>query len=368
MKVFHVLFSVGTGGAERFVVDLSNAMADVLDEIYIVTIKDDKIGDSSFYKDEISNKVKYINLNRNILTFSTFVFLYNFLRKESPDIVHFHAGNLIFWFIFPIIFLRKIRYVQTLHSQAQNEYGSKIRMLIRKFLYKRKYVSVITISPSNDNSFRKVYETQSLSCIYNGRATPNLSPNYNIIQKEILQLKNNQDTLMFCHVARFNKIKNQSMLVQAFNDLIDENLNVVLLIIGDHFDTVEGIKVKNIARNGIYFLGPKKNIIDYLTICDFFCLSSFYEGMPITLIEAYSTGCIPVTTPVSGCIDIIKDGLTGFISPDFTKESYKTTIKRAIEERYKIKRSQLVEYYKQNLSMSKCCSLYCCAYQKILLQ
>jgi len=39
--------------------------------------------------------------------------------------------------------------------------------------------------------------------------------------------------------------------------------------------------------------------------------------MPITLIEAFACGCIPVGTPVSGFNDVVTDGANGFIAKDF---------------------------------------------------
>lgn len=47
---------------------------------------------------------------------------------------------------------------------------------------------------------------------------------------------------------------------------------------------------------------------------DIFCLSSNFEGMPITLLEASLAGLPAVSTPVCGAVDLIKDGVNGFLS------------------------------------------------------
>lgn len=53
-----------------------------------------------------------------------------------------------------------------------------------------------------------------------------------------------------------------------------------------------------------------------------FCLSSLNEGLPITILEAYSVGCPVIATPVGGCKNVVKKGETGYLSKDLSRESY----------------------------------------------
>ena len=68
--------------------------------------------------------------------------------------------------------------------------------------------------------------------------------------------------------------------------------------------------------------------------------------------------CIPISTPVSGVIDLIEDGKTGFISNDFTEESYIKTLVRFVENYKKIDKELLYELYKENYSIEKCSISY----------
>jgi glycosyltransferase involved in cell wall biosynthesis len=46
------------------------------------------------------------------------------------------------------------------------------------------------------------------------------------------------------------------------------------------------------------------------------CLPSYYgEGVPMSLLEAASTGLPIVTTDVAGCREVVKDGDNGFLIP-----------------------------------------------------
>ena len=49
---------------------------------------------------------------------------------------------------------------------------------------------------------------------------------------------------------------------------------------------------------------------------DLYALSSLWEGLPITLLEAMACGCVPVSTDVDGCDEVIEQDVSGvLISP-----------------------------------------------------
>ena len=48
---------------------------------------------------------------------------------------------------------------------------------------------------------------------------------------------------------------------------------------------------------------------------DVLAMSSLWEGLPLTLLEAMATGCVPVSTDVDGCADVIEDGTSGRLVP-----------------------------------------------------
>ena len=64
---------------------------------------------------------------------------------------------------------------------------------------------------------------------------------------------------------------------------------------------------------------------------DIFCLSSNYEGMPITLLESSLAGVPAASTPVCGAVDLIQNGINGYLSKDHSLEEYKLALIKVIE-------------------------------------
>jgi glycosyltransferase involved in cell wall biosynthesis len=61
-----------------------------------------------------------------------------------------------------------------------------------------------------------------------------------------------------------------------------------------------------------HFLGNRDDIPEILAAADVFLLTSRWEGLPLTLIEAMAMGKAIVATQVDGVLDVIEDNVTGY--------------------------------------------------------
>lgn len=89
-----------------------------------------------------------------------------------------------------------------------------------------------------------------------------------------------------------------------------------LLIVGDGPDTN---KYKKIAKGicGVEFAGHSNNVQSYYKRSKIFMMTSIWEGLPMTLIEAMHYGCVPVVFDSFAAVhDLIKNGETGYIIPN----------------------------------------------------
>ena len=357
MKILEVVPQLAAGGGERFVVDLSNELAKSND-VVLYTFHNDNIGGNGFYRDEIVHNVKYIN--EHLDGSSKFKMMVSFLRlvkKENPDVIHYHMCYI--WGILVYFFYgwRKKIYM-TVHGNVAKSYSTLIHKIVMNTFARIGWLHVITISDDNHRIFKKYYPSVNAALIYNGRAPLSISKSIAEVRHEIELYKNSMTTTVFIHVARFHPIKNQKMLVVAFNSFVQQGNDAILLIVGK-FDTCPEVdEIKNIAGPSIHFLGLKKNVPDYLSCSDVFCLSSLHEAMPISVIEAVNMGLAIVSTPVSGSMDVVKEGVTGYISSGHTPEEFCQALSKLYLEKESILKNAKMEASNSQFTMERCAKYY----------
>jgi len=93
------------------------------------------------------------------------------------------------------------------------------------------------------------------------------------------------------HVGNFTEPKNHLFIVDVFNELQKKQPNSRLVLIGDgHLRLVIEAMVEDLGiSDKIDFLGVRTDIPDLCKMLDVFIFPSFYEGLPVTLIEAQAT-------------------------------------------------------------------------------
>ena len=348
MKILQIIFSLSSGGAERFVVDLSNELSKTND-VTLMTLKDDTVDAESrnFYKFDLSPRVHYLNLGLEdgALHPSYPWKIYKAIKAISPEIVHFHLIKMLQYCYLAVRMLGgRMTFVETIHNDLYSAgYTSRFRRLAYHTLLKKGLLRYAALSDTNFRQVRKEYPKAKSACIYNGRAPMVPTALYDKVKEEIDSYKGNADTKVILHVARCAPQKNQQLLIRSFNAIRNAGRNAVLLIIGANYDSVLGKELRKLACPGIHFLGTRKNIADYMLLSDIFALSSSFEGMPITLLEAMLSGSPMVSTPVTGAVDVV-DGKNGVLSKDFTQESYVAALNKVLNN---------YDFYKANAMKGK---------------
>ncbi len=323
MKIVQLIPQLASGGAERFVVDLSNELSKSHDVVLIVSSS--LIDEKAFYLQEVSRGVKVCSLDKKIgLDIAYLYRLYKVIKMEKPDVVHTHLGTFLHFALMKWFF-PKIKFVHTVHCLAQFESGGGLHKMLKKIFFKTNWCQAVNISYASDLSFKKCYgEKVSTKIIYNGRADeifrdddndkvflPRVPGRYNLIS-----------------VGHISNVKNHVLLCTAITQLTDKGTPLELHMFGRFADKGLVEKIKSLKNPHIHMLGEVENPRRYFANADAFCMSSIREGMPISLIEAMSCGLIPICTPVGGVVEMIDDGKTGFLSHDLSVESYVEAIER----------------------------------------
>lgn len=148
-----------------------------------------------------------------------------------------------------------------------------------------------------------MYGKEPFEVYNNGIDTEKFKFNLEVRQKVRKEFDFDESKTVFAHVGRFHHQKNHNFLIDIFKAYTDRNADCSLFLIGTgplHEKIKE--KVKKLGLNEkVYFLNNRSDVPDLLCASDLFLFPSFYEGLPLTLVEAQTSG-LPVV-----CSDSITD-------------------------------------------------------------
>lgn len=354
MRIIQFINQLGSGGAERFVVDLANEQAARGHDVTLLMLRSDADPLFGFNCKFVSEKVKLISLKLAPgIRLKDISLVIRTIRSINPDVVHSHLGVLPY--LLPFAFMRSnVKFFHTVHSLAHFDTQSRLICVINKICFS-KHVNAVTISKECSKSFKDYYKLNDCAQIDNGRAAVGASSDFESFSEQMSCLKRP----VFVHVARYAHEKNQELLVDAFNDLSSQGIPFTLLVVGENYHKVPELVAK--ACENIRFEGVRNNVGDYLLISDYFCLSSRVEGMPISALEAMSCGLPIVCTPAGGLVDVVVDGVNGILSKDQSKQEYLRAIEKAMNTQFD--KEKIKSIFCENYSIVHCANKYINLYQ-----
>lgn len=321
MRILQVLATLVSGGAEHCAVELTNELIRQGYKCDIVTLFD--VEENNDLVKKLNPQVKFYTLHKKLgLDLRCYSRLYRFIKEGQYDVVHAHVGAIPY-LLLSTLFLRKVKFVATIHSEARREAGKSISKWNRFIMFQHGLCTPVTISEESKQSFDDYYKMNA-PLVYNGVSE--------YIAGKSLSLRDNENQLLFIHPASCQVVKNQRLLFKAFSRLSKEYTNVKLYWLGNnktYYDLYKSLVPE--MPNTVIYLGVVPNVRDYLAQADAMCLSSIMEGMPMTIIEAFSVGCPSLCTPVGGIVNMIKNGENGMLSDDLKEESYYKMLKSFCE-------------------------------------
>ena len=364
MKILQIIPSLGSGGAERFVVDLCNELSHQGEDVCLCIVQNPEESDYGFYLPDLDPSVKFISLQQSKgFSFKNIKLFHQVIQEIKPNVIHGHLGVLLYFYVLKLLNWNA-QFFYTIHTLAEKSSPGFLNRGINLFYFGLKLIKTITISNECNKSYKQYYGLSNACMINNGRSALQQSLLFQNIKEEVRKYKKNDSDLVFIHIARFHSQKNQKVLINAFNQLSKEYPNVILLILGDWSHCSEAIELTSQAGENIYIIGTKPNVADYLLLSDAFCLTSLYEGLPISLIEAISCGCVPICTAVGGIVDVVSHGVNGYLSVNTDETSYLNTLKLFLNQPLAISKETLINLYKNNYSISQSAVLHISLYHK----
>lgn len=187
--------------------------------------------------------------------------------------------------------------------------------------------------------------------------------------KEFVESKKNGN-LLIGNVGRLCEQKGMEYFIEAAVKVYHKYPNVRFYIVGDGeaMDRLKRMAYERLPEGVLKFLGFRSDIQNIISQLDFIVLSSLWEGLPLTPIEAYSVGKTIVATAVDGTVEIVRDRVDGFLVEPGNADAIAEKIIYLIEhpEKRKEMEKAAFEQYENSFSFSKLAKSYKEYYERLI--
>ena len=286
-----------------------------------------------------------INMSRKITPFQDLKSLWemwNFLRKEKPQIVHTHTPKAG---IIGMLAARLAGVPHRLHTVAGLPLmeATGIKRKILNFVEKLTYSSATRVYPNSKGLYDFILQnnfTQSnkLKIIANGSSnginTTFFSPEQ-VTETERVTLREKlniqPDDFVFVFVGRIVSDKGINELIKAFSELQtaenNELIGIKLLLVGGLESDLDPLNSETLAEinqnKDIISVGFQQDVRPFFAISDALAFPSYREGFPNVVMQAGAMGLPSIVSDINGCNEIIVEGENGLIIPPKNVEKLK---------------------------------------------
>jgi len=320
-KIAFLINSMAGGGAERVVSNLLNNLSRENRELFLVVLED------KFYY-QIPNDVKIINLRAKFFGFFKFK---KIIKENQINLVFSFLGRSNYTNILAKLFGSGHKvYINERVNPLEMHRALNLKAILNRFLLRKLYKKADLIfcnSLGIRDSLNKNFNIglNKIKVIYNPidiEKIQNLC--HNNLESEYQEIFRHP---VIINIGRLTKQKGQEYLIRAFkiirgptsaisqrSDLSKAKL--VILGEGELENELRELTKSLGLKNDVFFLGWQKNPFKFLARAKVFVLSSLWEGLPNTLIEALACGVPAVSTDCSsGPNEIIENNKTGILVP-----------------------------------------------------
>ncbi|WAJ70705.1 TIGR03088 family PEP-CTERM/XrtA system glycosyltransferase [Catenovulum adriaticum] len=314
--IVHLIYRLDIGGLERVMVNCINAMPPTQYKHSIIALTD--------YSDEF---VKLIERDVDLYSikkpeghsWKAFWLVFKQLWKLKADVLHsYNLPTLEYQICGLIAGIPKRIHAEhgrdIYDPEGNNKKYQKLRQIISPFL--DKFVCV------SDDLYSWLMQTVNIApskcqLIYNGVDTEK----YQVSDRKSVLDESQQDKFVFGCVGRLQAIKDHQLLIRAFTLACEQDTSFAnctqLSLIGDgplRTQLEQQVQIADTQFN-IWFAGARHDMANVYHSFDVFVMSSLGEGIPMTMLEAMSTGLPVVSTNVGGISEIVSEHTAILVPP-----------------------------------------------------
>jgi glycosyltransferase involved in cell wall biosynthesis len=250
------------------------------------------------------------------------------MSARQNILVHFNMALCRFSIIrdFPLILTARIfRKKMVIHLHGGDYLMQKNPPAWMQLLWKMSFSGrypVIVLSPCEEEILKRRIEKKRIFTLPN---CINLKDSYEFERNYL-----NDRTVTLLFLGRISIDKGLEFIYRALRSLRKRNIKFRFVMAGRGPDEEQySARFSELLGKDFEFTGvvSGNQKTEVFKRCNVFLLPSFYEGLPMALLESMSFGLVPVTTDVGSIGQVISDDING----KFVRSHSSTDIENAIE-------------------------------------
>lgn len=327
VKVLHI--AQATGGVQRYVISLASRLDRNLFEEVGCCPQVDRIPGVSREKESFVDSFRRIGVRvipiemwRELRFFADlkgFFQIYRMIRRERFDIVHTHSSKAGF---LGRVAARLAGVPVIVHTPNNFAFDRPRQTPSRIFYrYLERFASlfcdrIIAVSRSEERLALRVAPRHKVVQIDNA-----IDVNEVVSRKDPLETRRglglDPQQPVVSTVGRLAVQKSPRDFVLAAREVLAKKGDVAFLMIGDGplWEETRALVGSLGLEKKILLLGWREDAFDLMALSDIIVLTSLWEGLPYTVLEAMALGKPVVVTDATGSVDIVRGDEHGYIVP-----------------------------------------------------
>ncbi len=288
------------GGAEKVAAALGNELIRRGFEVHVLTFYESDIKYEFNGPHFTFNELPKNRLQKAFLIPKHLFLIKRYCQENSIDTaISFLEEANFQTLLVKILFLNRLKVIVSVRNSTRSR-GWLFRFIMR-ILYPFSN-TVVTVTKSIEQMMIHDFGLNNITTIYNPIDTEEVrSKMQGTVPEDDLWIANRNN--LYIHIGRHTKQKGQWHLLRVFSQVVIDNPETALILIGEGEDTdkINAFIIQNGLENNIFVLGKRENVFPYIKVSKALIQTSLWEGMPNVLLEALAVG-----TPI-----IVSDCETG---------------------------------------------------------
>lgn len=320
IKVCFIITKLELGGAQKVALYTAEHINKDAFEEFLITGKGgilDSFAAEKFKIYQLSNLIREISPLKDL---KALLHIYGVLKREKPDIVHTHSSKAGILGRIAAKLARVKVIIHTVHGYSFNEtqvfFKKKFYVLLEKLcsFFSDKLIAVAEEDIKKGLKY-KIAKKSKFVLIRAGIDT-GYYKNFAAGRDFRTSLGISAKAKVIITIGPFKPQKNLKDFINAAKLVSEVHKDAVFLVAGDGEmrPGLEALISSLGLRDKIMLLGWRNDIAELLYASDIFVLTSLWEGLPCSIVEAMCCSKPVVANAVDGVKEIVQDGKTGFLT------------------------------------------------------